>query len=648
MGTDEEYLDSLLRSVTADLANEEKKTEGDNISEEEMLSIDDFFETQESFLAENENGEAEEISIGDLILGDETPERVIADGDTALDIDAMLKELNLLDEDIIVPSEKEEIKEDLELEPFLSNDITEEVDEINQLLEKADNNEAISDDIFSLFATTDVIEMGEDGSFDLLGEMNYQEEVPVEEEIKTDKKAEKERKRQEKAVAKEAAKEAKKAAKEAKKAAKAQKNEKISKEQEETAEDTEVLSFAEFTELNQENETVISKPSGQFSFAEEDSFGDFQSVDEFDDIESLLSSLNMEELEAQATPVKTQETSYEPEKILSVDDLKFDDEAENDIKEKPETSADGKGEKKESWFKRFIDFLMEEDEDEDEDDNTKKKKSVQTVDIGAGDSAIINELEKRGKKASKGKKNGKGKNPLDDEDDETVGKKSKKGKKVVKKKTPETGMSKRYKLLDPDEKKIGKAGSLAIVLLAASVFAVVFLSNIVFTPMLAKYRAQKAFKEQDYKTCYQEFYGWDLNEKEQNMVDVSKVVLKMERRLEAYEQNKKLRRKVEALDSLMKAVQNYNEIYQEAINCGADGEVEARYNTIIDILAEEYGLSEKEAKAIATTNSDVEYTRYLNAIISGEVNVKPENGGFEELPGLLPEEEELPDTNFSE
>ncbi len=636
MGTDEEYLDSLLRSVTADLTNEEQKIEDDNISEDEMLSINDLFETQESFFAENEDGEPEEVSIEDFILGNDTTEREIADGDTALDIDAMLKELNLLDDDMNVQGVETEIEEstDIGTEPFFASDIDNEVDEINQLLEKADNNEAISDDIFSLFTTPDDIEMREEEPFDLMAEINNQENMPV----VVDKKAEKERKRKEKAAAKEAAKEAKKIAKAQKKSQKVK----------ETVDASETLEELEFVESEEESENVTLKNTQQFTVSEENDFGNFQEVEGFDDIESLLSSFNMEELQIQATPVETKETFSEPDNILSMDNLKFDDDVESGTDKIQEKPKDGGEEKKTGWFKRFIDFLMEEDEEDEADENGGKKKenSVQTVDVEMGDSAIINELEKRGKKATKNKKSNPKKMALDD--DEAEGKKATKGKKIKKKKAPETGMAKRYKLVDPEEKKIGKAGGIAIVLLAASVFAVVFLINIVFTPILAKYRAEKAFKEQDYKTCYQEFYGWELNEKEQNMVDVSRVVLKMERRLEAYEQYKGLRQKIEALDSLMRAVQNYDEIYQEALNCGAEGEVEVRYNVIISILAEEYGLSEKDAKAIADVKSDIEYTRYLDAIIKGEIDAKPENGNQEEIPGLLPEEEELPDSKFSD
>ena len=55
---------------------------------------------------------------------------------------------------------------------------------------------------------------------------------------------------------------------------------------------------------------------------------------------------------------------------------------------------------------------------------------------------------------------------------------------------------------------------------------------------------------------------------------------------------------------------------------------------------------EKDAKFIALLSDDVEYTRYLTAVIEGETISGPNDET--ELPNFLPEEGELPDTNFSE
>lgn len=639
MGADEEYLDNLLKSVTAGLAEEDIEN-GDNVPLTENMLTEETTFTEESPFVE-EFPEEETLSVEGLLaeqepfyVEKEEDEKQLADGDTPLDIDAMLKELNLLDEELTVPLSEPVVKEentttetvDVFAEPFYSNDLDEALDEINDLLEKADNNEAIDEGMLNMFAAASASVLEEE-PFDLMSEINGQDISSGQD----NKKSEKEQKRKEKEAEKAAKKAAKLAAKEQKK----------SKKQNTPVVSEEVMEDAE-------TDTISVEP--QNSIADEESaFENFQEVEEFDDIEALLGSLNMEDLEFATAPVESKKNTKnaEPEPMLSMDDLRFD--GENEESEEPQKDNEAKNEpkKKEGLFKRFVDFLMEEDDDEEAVSSKKKKKEAKAVDVNAEESVDIKELEKRGKKAAKAKaKNGKkGQDVEEGEAEDKKGKK--KGKKPKKVKEPQSEMAKKFKVVD-DGKKIGKAGGLAVVLLAASVFAVVMLSNVIFSPMLAKGRAEKAFNEQDYETCYQEFTGWKLSDSETKMREFSRVVLKMERRLDAYEQYRELRQKLNALDSLMKAVQNYDEIYQEALNCGAEVEVEARYDIIIGILSQEYGLGEKEAKAIVALNSDVEYTKYLTAIIEGKKISGVGDDNEEALPGLLPEEEELPDTKFSE
>lgn len=652
MGADEEYLDNLLKSVTTDLA-EEDIDNGDNVPltenmlAEEAISVEEAISAEESIFTEEspfvEDFSEEETFSVESLLAEQEPffvekeedEDELADGDTPLDIDAMLKELNLLDDNLadapsepVVTEEEENAtaeKVDVFAEPFYSNDLDEELDEINDLLEKADNNEAIDENMLNMFAAANA-SLPEEEPFDLMNEINGQNMSSEQD----NKKSEKERKRKEKEAEKAAKKVAKLAAKEQKK----------SKKQDESGVSDEMIENAATDKISVESQNTVAD--------EESAFGNFQEVEEFDDIEALLGSLNMEDLEFATAPIDTPSNGKkaEPEPMLSMDDFRADEESEENTESRKDNESKGEPKKKEGLFKRFVDFLMEDDDDEEEVSSKKKKKEVKEVDANAEESIDIKEMEKRGKKAAKAKvKNGKKGQDDDDEVEDKKGKKkSKKPKKV---KEPQSEMAKKFKVVD-DGKKIGKAGGLAVVLLAASVFAVVMLSNIIFSPMLAKARAEQAFKEQDYEACYQEFYGWKLNESEAQIREFSRVVLKMERRIDAYEQYRDLRQKLNALDSLMRAVQNYDEIYQEALNCGAEGEVEARYDIIIGILSQEYGLGEKDAKAIAALNSDVEYTKYLTAIIEGKKISGVGDDNEEALSGLLPEEEELPDTKFSE
>ncbi|MBQ7956269.1 MAG: hypothetical protein IJ282_11040 [Lachnospiraceae bacterium] len=705
MGADEEYLDNLLKSVTGELP--QKKTEEIEVETEEVFETEELPETEEVPVTEEVTEaalfaepsfveEAESVTdlIQDVVLesdieqndfsgAEETVEEtteeepeVTKGEDSVLDIDAMLKELNLLDVDFqepnlinvsgentdleenVVPDQvfvdhvaelsEEEISRMLEngqetsletsdMSGFLDSLAVEDSDvaEINELLEKADNNEAVSEDVLALYSAVSA---------------NAESALTSGDNAASDKKAEKEKKRKEKAqqkAAKKAAKlEAKAQKKMAKKAASAVPAISGADEEQANAQDTGDQNQG----TNENLEPVLSEDNSTFE--------EYQEVDDMSDIQSLLGSLNLDELQFEAAPA---ENISDFDKKAGDDEpfafaMDIDELQDMDIPSKP-SETKGKNEKsrkekkqKESaskeggFFKKFFNMLFEEDEDEEE----KTAKTGGSADINAENNAIMEELDKEDKKAAKKKqgKNSKKKGKDSDDFEEEDGKK--KDKKPKKKKEPKVPKEK-FRPVDDGKpgKKIAKGGVIAVVILAASVFAVIFLSNIIFSPFLGKQRAKKAFEQQNYEAAYQEFAGWNLNEEETKMRDFSAVVLKMDRRITAYEQYRSLRKKLEALDSLMRAVKHYEEIYQEALNCGAESEVEVRYEEIIGILASEYQLSEKEAKAIAGLNNDVEYTRYLTAVIAGK-SISDLEDTSEELPGLLPEEEELPDINFSE
>lgn len=574
MTTDEEYLNNLLRSVTAGL-----EIDGLEDESEVPLKNEESLEEEESF--GNEEPLEEEVSSGNEVsLEDE--ESMEAGANASSDFEANLDEISSLLKNAEISGS---------MDDFLKFTDVSELEDIPNLSDMRNVSEEQEEESSSPM----------DEPF-FVGEDTESTEIPFEKEPE---ESEKEKKKREKEEAKTAKREAKKAQKEAKKAEVAEKkaqrkNQKgVGKEEAEGAQET-------------WNETGAEPDSGAEALEE------FQEVNEFDDIGALFESMNAENFGLEET--QKQETN-----------------GGTDVGENAEvTLEETVSKEKKSLLKRFVDFLMEEDEEEEVKSDTEE------------DGEKKEEGKKEKKKKQKDKKKAKGDKEGDEEGEKQENKQNKKKEKKEKKKktpSPETEIESRLEER-ADGKKIGKNSIIAAILLAGSLFAVIMLSNSIFSPILAKQRAQEAFKQQDYETCYQELFGWKLNSGEKNMQAYCLVVLKLERRLDAYKQYKELRLKKEALDALLKAVQNYDDIYQEALNCGAEKDVEDRYLKITAILEEEYGLTEKEARRIVALSSDEEYTRCLNGVIKGnfDFNFRVE----EELPELLPEEEELPDTNFFE
>lgn len=305
-------------------------------------------------------------------------------------------------------------------------------------------------------------------------------------------------------------------------------------------------------------------------------------------------------------------------------------------------------EKKKGLFSKLLTALTEEEESNVSDENQ----------------AIMQELEEEDlKEAGKKKKIKKGKKPAggkggSDEDEEGG---SAKGKKKAKpKKEPKPKKQKEPK--EPKEpekpgKRISPKSIIVVVLFAATVFGGVFLSISLFSGELRMQSAKDAFDQRDYMTCYEEMYGMDLDEEEEIMFRHAQIVLKMQRRIKIYEEYIGEGRELEALDSLMQAVADYDAMYAKAQECGAGPEVAGLYDRIIQILEENYGVNQDAARAIAFCQSNVDYTRYLTALIEGTgVSVAGSQDGSEgglalpdeELKDVLPAEEELDQPGFAD
>ncbi len=347
--------------------------------------------------------------------------------------------------------------------------------------------------------------------------------------------------------------------------------------------------------------------------------------------------------------------------IAMIQDISFDNSSVHDIglpEEQvanhdvlpPQTSKKAlKKEKKSSGIKNLFHFLVE---DEEED--------VHEIDENE---LILRELDQEDKKQAKKKKDKKGKKATkgaatkdvattgEEADVETIPEKKdgkpKKEKKIKEKKP------KKEKTVEEivKDKKLSKKGIVFISVFAATIFIIIFIVIEFISPMMMKKSAVSAFEHQDYMTYYEMMYGQKRNEKENQMFVHSRMILSMQRDMKAYEKYAAKGQKLEALDSLISVVFDYNDQYEEAVACGAVFELNKYYEEALTILETEYGLSEKAARSLADTSSDVDYTRHLTRIVNGETyeaeeNTPIEDKGEESIPDSLPEEEEQPDTEF--
>ena len=325
-----------------------------------------------------------------------------------------------------------------------------------------------------------------------------------------------------------------------------------------------------------------------------------------------------------------------------------------DIDELLQDKSDKK-EKKPGFFKRLLAFFTEEATPEEEPQKNENEEVLAELDkedkTAEQDKKKKKEKKKKDKPAKgKGaKKNAKAGN-VEDGDEEEDGKPEKGKGKGKAKKTPK---KKKEKPEVPEQEEKASKGYtkkniILVCLFSAAVFAVLYLSISYVAPGYAKKNAVTAFENQDYLTCYEILYGQKLTEREQQLFTFSNMVLRMQKKISDYDKYVEDGENLYALDSLMQAVEEYEETQEEALACGADGEMLKLYREVLTILLENYGLDEDGVRGIAFCDNKVEYTRMLDTLINGgTVDIKEEPAtDTEDLPDLLPEEEETDDTEF--
>lgn len=653
MPSQEEYLDNLLKDLAEKEGNGKEQDDIGEMPAWEPSSVEDALAAAEKAFAEEglsapEDSFAEEglpvskeSSLSDKApVLEDIPVPIFDVLEASMDTPVLEEPLEedsaneMTEEEIIrllsensapeEPSPKQE--EPADVLDLLSDTDDADLQAIQQLLEKADSNEAI-------------VETAGDETGMPAGEA---EKVP--EEAVSDKK----QKRRERAAAKKAeraaAKEAKAAAKAAKKAKAAQRKAGAGPEAEmqepfDTSLLDAIVSGADSAAKRQDGpaEPAGSKAAdgpaesagGKAAEEPEEPAGNaegmgFSGMDDLD-LGSLFgdsggeASLGQDVDEADFLGLRADET----------------DEVLQDIAGREEKQKKG-------VFSKLVNFLTEE-ETENED-----------VPLSEENQEILKDLDKekgKGKKKKKKKKASKGGNGEDD--GEQPKKQARPGKEKKPKKPKKEKASKQEQTPDEEAgipaapgKKLSFKRILPILLVALSLGVML----IVFVHSAADYADRKtartAFYEGDYTTCYQNLFGKDLNESEQVMYAKSESILYIRLWLREYEMFAEEGSEPEALDSLIQTVDRYPVLYAYASQWNAESEVAAGYAQILEILADKYGLTEEQAQAIADEPDDEEYTKMVFAIVQGKRFGswdEPETPAVESSPleDELPEEAEL-------
>ena len=360
-----------------------------------------------------------------------------------------------------------------------------------------------------------------------------------------------------------------------------------------------------------------------------------------DDMLELLNSMNEEPTASGEEEI----TSKKKKKAFSLPfGKKKESKQKTDASEENSANSeeDGKEKKKGFWHRLMEELTREEEEPENQesvDENEEILKELEAED------QIKEKKKNKKEKKKKDKKGKKSKNTSADEENEDAS-----GEEEGKKKKKKPKREKKEKAKGPKEKSpkiLSKKMLFSMIAFCATIIAAIVLLSIFLPDYADKKNARTAFYTGDYSKVYELLYDKNLNQSDQLIFERANVVLKLQRRLDSYELNKKIGQEAEALDALLQGTLKYEEILSDA-TYGAEEELQALYRKILDHLEQDYGIGEEEARTINSYDSET-YSRKIYSVVNGEDFSDLEQEAGEEgktadndkLQDVLPEEEDL-------
>ena len=610
MPSQEEYLDNLLHDIVTSGAKGEKS--GKETSEPVGAEV----ETAEPETAEPEMTEAE---TAEPEAAEPAVSPIEVEDTMDMSEDEIEELLNLSQQEVgsmaMKPAEKADVGVEFmgapvdvqkaavsdDLLGILNDSDDADLKDIQDMLDKSDRNEAVDDDIISLLQgipdedtvptekeeidaengkpTSDIAELLSDDADTQLSPKEQKAEL-------------RRKKKEERAAKKQALKEEKAAKKAARTAAKQAADAESESVSEKTA-DENTISTKE-TELGEEPD-LSGKVTSQENADTDVDMGD---IDELLGLASQASFASGD-LDMGFTGMENGSTaeggslSAGEHKAALVDAM----------------TTESKPVKKKGFFGRLLDALTEEDEEEE------PQKENEDIQLSEENKNIIEELDKKKKKKKKkGKKNAEeAETPEGEEAEESSAKPKKEKRKKKKKEAPQAEEAEQ-----PRGSRLSPKKVLPILLVCLTFGAcVVVLANI-SGEYAVKKEGRKAFYEGDYQTCYQNLYGKELTESEQVMFSKSESILCIRLWLREYEMFAEEGKRAEALDSLIQSVHSYPSLYGFAEQWNAGTEVALMYQQLLDILSQQYNLTEEQALEIAAVKKDVDYSIRVYAIANGE------------------------------
>lgn len=127
------------------------------------------------------------------------------------------------------------------------------------------------------------------------------------------------------------------------------------------------------------------------------------------------------------------------------------------------------------------------------------------------------------------------------------------------------------------------------------------------------------FEGQKYRSAYNEIIGIEVKEDDKDLEDRIYTVMYVERLYESYNNNIELGRPERALDALLRGVDKYYEHYEEAGQLGITADLDYSFAQIQTALVENYGITVEQALEINKLEND-KYVELINSYIKDDAS----------------------------
>ncbi|MBP5183989.1 MAG: hypothetical protein J6113_02655 [Lachnospiraceae bacterium] len=169
--------------------------------------------------------------------------------------------------------------------------------------------------------------------------------------------------------------------------------------------------------------------------------------------------------------------------------------------------------------------------------------------------------------------------------------------------------------IEENEGKINKVGASLIFLVFGAIFAFIAIGTSVYTYRVAIEQARKDFDDDKYEEAYNDIYGIDVKEEDQELYDKIMVVNYVNSQLLAYLRYTGLEMENEALDSLLKGLRRYEKYIFFARELQVDEDLDFLKSEITTALSSAFGLDEEAAYAIIGSESQELYSQAVREVV---------------------------------